>query len=375
MAASSSPRTGKSSNVRRTSAKQRGRSHVLDVSVRTSQAGRLRKRKVYRFTLRLFLVFVVAAGLYFGIRKVVSTLLLENPDYNVAEMNVETDGMLARETVLEAADLHKGANIFFINLDRTKARIEAIPQVEKVQVSKQLPNRISIQITERKPVAWVAPEHGAASRDEIASSPGAHLVDARGVLLPSKNAQSQDRYLPIIRNYTGGPRTDGQEVEGEEIKAALDLLHAQQDSVIAARFQIQEIDLSKHFGLQVTDRNGLQVLFGLDEMERQLKRLDVDLQMLDQSSQKPQTINLLVQKNVPVTFVAEPVASAPVLSTPAPSASATPSTPVKPAAVSGKAKVVASGKETETHHTGSKSTGDQHRHKAKHGLQPFGITP
>ena len=101
---------------------------------------------------------------------------------------------------------------------------------------------------------------------------------------PPAKFPSRDLHLPIIRNYVG-PRSGGQEVEGEEIKAALDLLHAQQDSLIAARFQIQEIDLAKHFGLQVTDRNGLQVLFGLDDMDRQLKRLDVDLQVLDQGAQ------------------------------------------------------------------------------------------
>ena len=93
------------------------------------------------------------------------------------------------------------------------------------------------------------------------------------------------------------------------MEGALDLVREQQESSNTARFQIEEIDLSRRFGLIVTDRNGLQVLFGLDEMDRQLKRLDVYLQAIDQRAQRPQTINLLVERNVPVTFVVDALAT------------------------------------------------------------------
>ena len=276
------------------------------VTVRTTQASRQRKDWLFGLCAKLLLVVCVGTGLYLGIKKGAAWLVLKNPDYNVAVLNVETDGVLTPESVLDAADLHKGSNIFMVNLSRAKARVEAIPQVEKAQVTRQLPNKISIQINERKPIAWVAPEHGAPTRDEVAKSSSSFLIDGRGVLWPPTKLNPQDFFLPIIRHYANGPRSNGQEVEGEEIKAALDLIHAHQDSLVGPRFQIQEINLAKHFGLEVTDRNGLQVLFGLDDMDRQLKRLDVYLQVVDQRGEKAQTINLLAQKNVPITFVTAP---------------------------------------------------------------------
>ncbi len=298
--------------------------------MRTNQASQQRKNWLFGLSAKLLLVACLGTGLYLGIKKGVSWLVLKNPDYNVAELNVETDGVLTPESVLDAADLHKGSNIFMVNLSRAKARVEAIPQVEKVQVIRQLPNKISIQINERRPVAWVAPEHGAVTRDEVAKSPSSFLIDGRGVLWPPTKLNPQDFFLPIIRNYSNGPRSNGQEAEGEEIKAALDLIHAHQDSLIGPRFQIQEIDLAKHFGLEVTDRNGLQVLFGLDDMDRQLKRLDVYLQVVDQRGEKAQTISLLAQKNVPITFVTAPVpadkpAEPPPAATPASAAKSSPS--------------------------------------------------
>ena len=141
------------------------------------------------------------------------------------------------------------------------------------------------------------------------ASKDSFLIDANGVLLQPHKLSPQDRYLPIIRHYGGSALAEGTQTEGEEIKAALDLLRAHQDSLIAARFQIQEIDLAKHYGLLVTDRNGTQVLFGLEEMDRQLKRLDTYLQYTDQHGQRIQTINLLVQKNVPVTYMVDAVST------------------------------------------------------------------
>ena len=363
MTAASRPPGSKTTNARRTPNKQRGRQHVLEgVTVRTKEAAQQRKDRFVGLSAKLLLAACLGTGLYVGVKKGAAWLVLKNPDYNVAELNVETDGVLTPESVLDVADLHKGANIFMVNLSRAKARVEAIPQVEKVQVTRQLPNRISIQINERKPVAWVAPEHGAATRDAVAKSPSAYLVDARGVLWPAKKLNPQDYFLPIIRNYSNGPRSDGQEVEGEEIKAALDLLHAHQDSLIGERFQIQEIDLAKHFGLEVTDRNGLQVLFGLDDMDHQLKRLNVFLQVVEQRGEKAQTINLLAQKNVPITYVTPPVPTDP---TPAASPAATVA-PVKPAPPASKDKVHPHSKEKEKEHANT----SKHVKKGSK-IQPF----
>ena len=206
-----------------------------------------------------------------------------------------------------------------------------------MQVSRQLPNRISIQISERKPVAWVAPAHGADSREEVVASRESFLIDAGGVFLRPHKLSPQDRFLPIIRNYSGPALSEGAEAEGEEIKATLELLHAYPDSLVASRFQIKEIDLAKHYGLQVTDRNGTQVLFGLEEMDRQLKRLDTFLQFTDQHGQKLQTINLLVQKNVPVTYQVDVVTLDKPAETPAAAPSPSPS-PAKTTPATGKDK-------------------------------------
>jgi hypothetical protein len=68
------------------------------------------------------------------------------------------------------------------------------------------------------------------------------------------------------------------------------------------RFQIREIDVSKGYCLVVSDKNHTRVTFGFDNLETQLQRLEQFLVYADDSKRDLATVNLLVQRNIPVTF-------------------------------------------------------------------------
>ena len=97
----------KTSNVRRTTPRQRRQQHMLDVSVRTNQATQQRLQQVFGLSAKILLAACLGVALYFGIKKGAAWMVLKNPDYNIAVLNVETDGVLTPESVLDAADLHR----------------------------------------------------------------------------------------------------------------------------------------------------------------------------------------------------------------------------------------------------------------------------
>lgn len=327
--------TKRPANARRTPAQKRRGQHILDVNVRAHQASRQRQQRVFG-AFSMALIFIgLGAGLFFGGRKLVQRFFLKNPDYNLTAIDVQTDGALAPDAIVAAAQLDKGTNIFKIDLDGARARLSTIPEVEKVEVTRQLPNRVAIEVTERKPVAWITLAHAhAASRDEAVSSGKSLLIDANGVLLPGRKPLPQHSHLPIIRGYAGATNL-GKPAEGEEIRAALDLLHAHEDSLVAARYQIEEVDLSKHFALVVTDQNGSHSMLGLEDMHKQLKKMESILEAAEQRGQTVQSMNLLVENNTPVTFQPEPAPQpAEALPAPVPAAVLAPSpAPARPAAV------------------------------------------
>jgi hypothetical protein len=68
------------------------------------------------------------------------------------------------------------------------------------------------------------------------------------------------------------------------------------------RFQIREIDVSKGYCLVVTDKNHSRVTFGFDNLDLQLRRLEQFLIYSDDAHREIATVNLLVQRNIPVTW-------------------------------------------------------------------------
>src|SRR5437879_6910036 len=66
------------------------------------------------------------------------------------------------------------------------------------------------------------------------------------------------------------------------------------------------MDVSKGYCLLVTDKNHARVTFGFNDLETQLRRLEQFLTYCDDSKQELGTVNLLVQRNIPVTFAEGP---------------------------------------------------------------------
>jgi hypothetical protein len=297
---SSRPRNQRVSNVR-----QRRQQHLLDVKVRSRRAARRRTRRVLIVFSRVVLLAGLCAAVYLGAREGARRFFFENPDYRLNTIELQTDGTLQREQVLKVADLREGENIFSVNLARVRDRLQRLPQVDEVEVVRKLPSEIDIRVVERKPVAWIT---GDKQISDPFVSDAAFLVDARGVLMKEKKLLPEYLGLPLILGCSSEALEEGKVVESSEAKTALDLLRLSTRSFMQMRFQIREIDLSKSYCLLVTDKNHTHVTFALNNLEAQLQRLEQFLVYSDDSKQELETVNLLVQRNIPVTFTKPPAA-------------------------------------------------------------------
>ena len=290
----------KSRNQRVSNPRQRKQQHLLDVKVRARKATQHRNRRILVFVSKLVLAVAVCTGIYFGGQIGMRRFFFENPDYRLATIDVQTDGTLQRDQVLKAADLREGENIFQVNLAHVHRVLQQLPQVDEVQVLRKLPGEIDIRIVERKPIAWITSEKQIADPFQ---SDVAFLIDARGVLMKEKKLLPEYLGLPLITGCTSESLEAGKIVQSVEAKAALELLRLSAGSFMQTRFQIREIDLSKGYCLVVTDKNHTQVTVGFDQLEKQIHRLEQFLAYADDSRREIETVNLLVQRNIPVTFM------------------------------------------------------------------------
>ncbi|HVF72163.1 MAG TPA: FtsQ-type POTRA domain-containing protein [Chthoniobacterales bacterium] len=293
------PRNERVSNTR-----QRRQQHLLDVRVRSHKATQHRNRRVVVLLSKVALVLALAAGVVLGVRYGAKHFFFENPDYRLSQIEIQTDGALQRDQILRTAELREGENIFRVNLAQVRDRLQQLPQVDEVQVLRKLPGEIDIRIVERKPIAWITSEKQIS--DPFASEV-AFLVDARGVLMKEKKLLPEYLGLPLITGCASESLEPGKTVESFEGKAALELLRLSTRSFMQTRFLIREIDVSKGYCLVVSDKNHSRVTFGFDNLDAQLERLEQFLVYADDSKRELATVNLMVQRNIPVTFGRNPV--------------------------------------------------------------------
>jgi cell division protein FtsQ len=286
-------------NKRASTSRQRKHQHLLDVKVRAKKAAARRTRGVLLTVAGFILVVSVLAGAALGAKGALNALFFANPDYAVKTIDVTSDGSLSREAILRAAGVSEGENIYAISLPKVRDGLAAMPEVGDSRIQRILPNKITISIQERRPVAWVVPLDANLSSFNFEN---AFLADERGILLKTKSLAPEYLGLPIIVGIDTSNYQAGQPLDQDEAKAALDLIRAATE-ILQGRFQIQTIDVTKPYRMVVTDKQKASVTFSTDGIETQLHRLGIVLNYCDSNSRELQTVNLMAQRNVPVTFM------------------------------------------------------------------------
>jgi cell division protein FtsQ len=117
-------------------------------------------------------------------------------------------------TMKAALNVHQGEPILALPLADIKQRLLAVPEVKSVSITRALPNRLTIDVTERIPAAFW--QHDGTQQ----------LVDAEGVVL-SRDKYKQSTGLPVIVG-DDAPKHVG------ELLALLDSAPALKPDVVAA---------------------------------------------------------------------------------------------------------------------------------------------
>ena len=282
-------------NKRVSSASQRKQQHLLDVKIRVGKERERRVRAVAGFIFWTALIVALGVGAWVGGKEAWRRCVWENPDYFVREPEVKTDGTLTREQILTAAEIVEGRNILTVDLGKSRAALEMLPQVESAEVQRAFPNRVTIIVTERRPIAWLTQKWG----DDPTTSERALLIDARSIVMRCRVLLPEYYHLPIISGVETANFVPGQRANTFDIQAALKLVQLNADST---RFQVRNIDLVKGYCLVVTDQRRAKITFGFDKIDTQLARLNRLLDAIEPTRQEIRTINLIPDRNVPVTF-------------------------------------------------------------------------
>lgn len=188
---------------------------------------------------------------------------VQNPRLALEKIDVSGARRTSTSDVLLAAALPSGSNIWLLDTPSAERRVEALPWIATASVRRSWPNRVSIVVSERFPVARMLLPSGGTSEEPVSQ---VALIDADMRVLavgPGDGAGAgAATELPLFRIV---PQPDA--VPPGAIVAGDDVAHAY-DAMVELRalgLRISEVDLKPATGVTVTCDGGLRVILGSDD--------------------------------------------------------------------------------------------------------------
>ncbi len=320
MAGSVRKRSKSASSVRYLSAEM-GRRRILSARPRRGQAAwRVRLQRLIVVLVLLAVAGGTLTAVTLGIRTIGRRLLWENDAYRLRTVSVTVEGRLPAENVLEFLSLPEDVNLWalllarrvapgrmtaetILNIDQMRERfLSRVPSVSGVEIAVDLPERMTVRVTERVPRAIV-------DRD---GAYGDFVVDRHGVVF---FAPRRDNHLPVIYGIDAQAIRPGMDLS-VALTAALRLLEAVGHPEFNREFHIRDLRLAAADYIECILENGVQVRLAWPDMHNpeaasgrdltlKLRSLRAVLQENRDHARTPQTIDLtLTEDNIPVTYAA-----------------------------------------------------------------------
>ena len=200
--------------------------------------------------------------------------------------NIEVTGMqnATKAQIMEVMGADIGRNIFFIPLAQQKAQLEQIPWVESASVMRFVPNRLSVEIHERTPIAFAR------------VGPRISLIDAGGTLmeLPLKHKYS----FPVIVGMNPGEPLS---TRAPRMKAYNELVQDLDSGGARYSQDLSEVDLSdlENLKVRVNDPAGdVLVELGSSEYLKRYNTYVSHVREWRQQFQKLESVNLRYDNQV-----------------------------------------------------------------------------
>jgi cell division protein FtsQ len=251
----------------------------------------------------IFAAVVIALGLfglalYWLIRFTADRFFYHNPDFALTQIEVETDGHLTRDQIVNLAGIRRGQSVFEVNLPQAKRDLELDPLIECAEVAREMPSRIRIVVTERVPLAQICVQPFGRNKSRL--HPIVFYVDKHGVAMQAYTLKSP-RLLPALTGVRLADLRVGKPIQSAQVFAALELVRQMELSRVGARLEVERIDLSRADALTAVTRNGETIAFDPQRVTQGLRRLGIILADVERSGMALSTVDLTVQQNVPVT--------------------------------------------------------------------------
>ncbi|OGP74556.1 MAG: hypothetical protein A2W09_07780 [Deltaproteobacteria bacterium RBG_16_50_11] len=214
-------------------------------------------RKLLRIAAQLLLLFFF---LFLGHRVYIH--LMEGPLFRLREIEVKGNRQIPQEALLSLTLIEGMPNLFTIRLKEVTKKLESHPWIDQVQGRKVFPNKILIEVVEKKPIAILQLEE-------------LFYIDTKGEIF-SRVGERDGYNYPILTGLTRGVFEKEPEEAKRLVTKALELLMVVEREKVPPLEAVSEIHMEKTFGITCFNQaEGLEVNMGWDRYGDKLRRLSL----------------------------------------------------------------------------------------------------
>lgn len=261
--------------------------------------GRTRTRRLSHVSARPFpwrrglrALAVVAAclsagGLLGGGAKAAWTWLSTSPRFAIRQVAVRTGPRVTEAEIRMLANLKEGDNIFSFRLAETVAELEIHPWVKRAAVMRELPDRVSIEVVERRARAVIA----------LGSL---YYVDDDGEVF-KKVLAGESLDLPVFAGISLRAVVEKTPAAAGLIRQGLEIVTLAERSRILPADELSEVRLDTTYGaVAVRATDGMRIRFGTGNYPDKWMRLERTLVELGTDAGKVAELDLNYESRVTV---------------------------------------------------------------------------
>ncbi len=209
----------------------------------------------------IFFLLVIIGWAVFTYR-----LLYESDYFFIKENRLDwLDEPIVKKSYEKLLDTGRGENIFKFDISSAAAEmISANPELKSIQILRDFPDRLTLKVQPRMPVAQIG-------ENEF------FLIDDQGVVLTKSHGSIRED-LPVITGIGWRLfREIGQKEESPRIAKALSLLCAIDESNFTDNHTLTKIDVSDYRNTLFFIEDGLEIKIGHSNFKERLELLDKTL--------------------------------------------------------------------------------------------------
>ena len=88
---------------------------------------------------------------------IVAIIFVMSVFFKITKIEVSGNSLYSAEEIIAASGIEEGDNLFFVNRIAAGSRVVVkLPYVDSVKISRGLPNRVTIEVTESNAVGYVS---------------------------------------------------------------------------------------------------------------------------------------------------------------------------------------------------------------------------